>query len=388
MKRIIGITSAKGVGKTNAASYFAPPSKIHQVLYFDTEDSTSSVVEELKENERSFGALVRMYERLNMKADEMGDVLDRLDKGEAAWVNPRQMKGLVEYYDYFVNVLNEKTKEKDDDGQPKYRFLCIDTMGPILAAMTAAVEDNPKKFGWSSQRAYGKLEVEGVRPLWENMFEAAGSRGIEWIILTSHIKPVWHDNKPILNKVKAGGRTALLARLTSLWFWLVKDSSNADGAPAAIKLKGRLGKLEIDEKNDLWIQRTVLPERIPHFTWNDVWAYKENPANLINPAPGETMSFDERDMISELINDLQMKLMLLSTEADASKAKVEELNIMGGSVTLEIPIVQKLPVDTIVEAMRDGILTLGPAEWSQSLNIPFPVAVAAIEEAKAIINKE
>ena len=380
MKKLIGLTGGKGTGKSQAAAYFARPSEIHEVLYFDTEDSTSDILRQLKENNLSFGTHVRMYERLLINSEEQDDILSSLSAGRVPWVGSGRKKAsaLADYFDYFTLRLNQATEEKKEDGTPKHRFLAIDTMGPILAGMVAMVEQNPSKFGWCGSTAYGKLEVEGVRPLWENLFEGCAQRGIEWIILTSHIKSVWHDKAPVLNKVKPGGRQKLLARLAALWFWVMIDPTNADGAPAALKLKGRLGQLGVTE-DDWWEQRVVLPERIPHFTWKDVWGYLDNPADPTNPKPGERMSESERYMCSEFLNEAQMALMMVSAEATKFQAQAQMRGIPSA-----IPVAATKPEDNaaiVLEMLKENP-DATPSEVSIRLGIPVPIAAGMLSAAR------
>ena len=147
-----------------------------------------------------------------------------------------------------------------------------------------------------------------------------------YFMFASNLKRAWEGDSPVINKVKPGGRLSVLARLSTMMLWLTPNAENADGAPAAIILKARLGQFTI--KNKKWVPRRVLPERVPHFSWQDIFAYLANPADLANPAPGESMTEDERDMISELLNDEQMRLMVLGAKRELLRAR----SFVGSSV--------------------------------------------------------
>jgi len=304
MGKMIVLTGAKGSGKSTALATIAPPRESNKVFVVDTEMGMSDIV-----NQVDFGYYLRAHERF-----DMGDrMLTRIAKGDLPWVSKGQKNSLVEYYHWFVNEMDIKL----EDG--KYKYLIIDTIEPIEAAMTAAVDDGVKKFGWGGSRAYGRMETEGVRPLYENMIESFYQRGVEVVGISTHIKPVWMDDKPIMNKVKPGGRIAVLSRLSSLMLWLVQDDTNEDGAPAALVLKARLGKMVAD--NGGWKVQRVLPKRIPRFTWSEIDRYMEYPANMADPASGELPSSSEIDMISEFLTDEQMKLMVIGAEMERDLAR-------------------------------------------------------------------
>lgn len=316
-KKIILVTGARGTGKSTALAGLVPATKEawEQTLVFDTEDSWSDLVYEDEKKKGVFylntegpkikvGEFVRAYDRF--KADQ--DLLTQVATGKLPWVSEKKRGALLDYYQYFIEALDKKlTKDK-------FKYVLIDTIETPEAALSAWVEMNQQKAGWSD-RSHGHLETEGVRPLYENMIEGITRRGIEYVGLSSHLKQPWENNKPVLNKVEAGGRLKLLVRISTLIAWLVHEPLNEDGAPAALILKARLSsKMGVD--NGILKPRRVLPERMPHFSWNDVMEYVKTPANFQQPKAGERMSESERDMISDMMNDAQMKLMLLNAQQD------------------------------------------------------------------------
>ncbi len=332
-KHIIVITGPRGSGKSTALARYPKPSELSKMLVVDTEGSMSDIVESNKRLNLSFGAYIQAYERFPVSAD----MLNLIAQDKLPWVSPEQKSALVQYYHWFTNALS-KTLE-----QGKFKYLAIDTVEPIEAAMTAWAETEKQKSGWSGSRAYGRLEVEAVRPLYENLLEAISRRGVETILLSSHLKRVWENDKPILNKVQPGGRLVVLSRLSSMMFWLV-PSDNADGAPAAIVLKARKGKESVD--NDSWVITRPLPRRIPHFTWGDVARYERDGCDLAHPAKGESLTDDEREMISEFLTDEQMRLMVLGAEMEAQQAPIQS------------------PVIPVVQPSNDGS--------AESFTLPLP----------------
>lgn len=321
MKKIIVVTGSRASGKTTALARFPRPSELSKMMFIDTEDSASDIIESNKAMKVDFGEYVRAYERFKPN----GNMLDLIAKGNLPWVSAQQRSALQNYYDWFIEMLNQKLE------QDKFKFLAIDTIEPIEAAMTAWVESNRQKSGWSGNKAFGRLETEGVRPLYENLLEAIARRGVEYILLSSHLKRVWENDKPILNKLEPGGRIVVLSRLSSRMFWLVPEPSNADGAPAAIVLKARKASESIS-KNE-WITKRPLPRRIPHFTRADLERYEAQGCDLINPKVGETITPAEQEMISEFLTDEQMRLMVLGAEMDARKMAAEGVVTMNESIT-------------------------------------------------------
>lgn len=352
MKKLFVITGGRGSGKSTAIATMPPPSEIEKLCVFDTEDSMSDLLH------MGF-THISLYDKLRVG----GDMLERLAKGEVPWVDQQGRNALIGYYEYFVETLDKVL----EDG--KFKYFAIDTVEPIEAAMTAAVESGRRVFGWSGTRAYGRMETEGVRPLYMGLLEAVAQRGVEYIILTSHLKGVWLDDKPVPGKVKPGGRLKVLARLSSAMFWLVAGS-DPHGTPAALVLKARIGKIEAVDGR--WQVRQVLPERIPSFTWDAIEHYREHPADLASPAPNETMTDDERQMIGELLSDEQMRLMILSAEQRTAEAR-------GKGMLVKVP---ERSVDVVPD---DGIAALVAAgktnrEIVEETGLALPVVIKARRE--------
>lgn len=309
MKEIHVVTGSRGSGKSTAVANFLDPDELSKAFIVDTEDSLGDIV---KANERlglAFGEYVRAYERFRPDADLLGAIA----RERLPWVSDRQKAALVEYWEWFVETLDRRLKPGT------FTCLGIDTVEPIEAAMTVWAETHRRESGWSGSKAYGRLETEAVRPLYENLLEAVARRGVRHIVLASHLRRVWEGERPVLNKVQPGGRLAVLSRLSTAMFWLVQ-ADNADGAPAAIVLKARQGLRTVVDGR--WRVRRALPRRIPHFTWNDVRHYEQHGCDLRIPAPGETPTPDELAMISELLTDEQMRLMVLGAELELAQTAV------------------------------------------------------------------
>lgn len=356
MRELIVVTGSKGSGKSTALATLAPPGTEGRVFVIDTENSMSDIVGQVK-----FGKYIRAHEQYSTDEKMLHDIAI----GKLPWVSTDQRNALVGFYDWIVEILDKELKAG------KFDTVLIDTIEPLEAAMAAAVDFGKKKFGWSGSRAYGKMEVEGVRPLYENFFEAIYARGVKQIAVSTHIKRVWEDDKPILNKIKPGGRLMVLSRLSSLMLWLVPNVGNPDGAPAALVLKARKGRMiAVDGE---WEVRRVLPQRIPHFTWADVKRYENHPADLANPSPGEVPTDGEHDMISEMLTDEQMKLMVVGAQLELEMAKQDP--VIGAVPPNEGPS-EELKSE-VLKLSKDGI----PYPMiAKQVGMPLPQVVKIIQD--------
>ena len=239
------------------------------------------------------------------------------------WISKEQKSALVNYYLYFLKRLDEVLVKG------KYKYLVIDTIEQIEAGMAAWAESNRSASGWSGQRDHGKFENEAVRPLYDAMLESFAQRGIECVLMTSHLKDKWMDDKPVPGKITPGGRLTLLSRLSSIMFWMVGNVGNASGAPAAIVMKAR--RAQVDVVDDEWVIKKPLPQRIKDFSWAEVRRYEREGCDHANPKDGEMMTPDEMDMISEFLNKEQMRLMVLGAEMDLETAKAQAMPFIGNN---------------------------------------------------------
>ena len=361
VKQVYVVTGPRASGKSMSVATFPPATKegIGAMLVVDTEDSMSNILANQERLGLKFGAYIRMYDRFKVG----DDMLERIAQGKLPWVGSSQRNALVQYWEYFIGELHKRLESG------KFKYVGIDTVEPVEAAMAAWAEANPRLSGWSGTRAYGRLETEGVRPLYENLLEGMFNRGVEHIILTSHLKRVWEEDKPVLNKVQPGGRLNLLARISSMMFWLVREANNDDGAPAAIVLKARACVMDV--KDGQWAPRRALPDRIPHFSWADVRRYLEKGCDLKNPARGETLSVDEKDMISEMLTDEQMKLMVMSQERDLEIAKAAR------QVETVQPVVTVEPdVEEVILELSKG--DLNPMQIAEQAGVSLPDVIRVL----------
>ena len=334
-KEIIVLTGARGAGKSTGLARYCRPSELHKMVVIDTEGSMSDILARNKRMGVSFGRYIQAYER--WKPNE--DILNRIAAGNLPWsANVRsqhsktKIRGaLLDYWDWFRETLDKVL----DNG---YEYLAIDTIEPIEAAMTAWAEKNPKLSGWTGKTAFGGLEVEAIRPLYDMLLDGIRRRGIHTILLSTHIGPQWMNKEMVPGKVKMNGRLKILSQFSTFMGWVLPHVGNPKDEPACAVLKCRWGDESIDKVADEWAdQRPSLPERIPVFNWKNVRAYRDGEIEWspINPAPGEKLSQAEREMIEPtLYRDAQMELMILGAERDKVVSEQEQLLSSTASATL------------------------------------------------------
>lgn len=326
-KSLIVITGSRGVGKTTAAATLLPPSQVSRVFYHDGEHSTNRIAEQLAERGLAFGYLNHLDARWTKDMPANTDLLERIAKGKLPWATTKEKNSLIDFWHYIVSDINSNMLPG------KFRVYVHDPVERLEAAMAAWVADNREAAGWQ-RLGMGEMWTQGFYPLYRNFMEAIFARGVETIIFTAHLGTPWSEGGKgtIPGKVKVRAKPELF-KLAQLYVWLVEEPRNADGAPAGIILKERLGLLSINAATDTWVSRAGLPHRIPHFTWGDVQRYLELGFDMTNPAPGEILTRQEAQLIDEtFFSDAQMQLMLLWAKqslAEVAAANPAILNATG-----------------------------------------------------------
>lgn len=357
---LIIITGSRGVGKTSLAATYLPPGQEQAVYFHDAEDSANTIVSDLADLGTSFGRYVKLTERFtDLPTDD--DLLHRINAAKLPWVDRKGKASLIDYYEYVIDDLDKNLTPG------KYRVYVHDTLEKLESGMVAWVDANKKIAGTEdspTRTRGGQFWWGALYPLYEQIFSALYARGIETIILTSHVKGFWSAGKPVPGKVDAGGKPMLFKR-SILFLWLVNEYSNPDGAPAALVLKERLGKLSIVDGR--WKMAKRLPRRVPHCTWDDIWRYRDVGADLEHPAPGETMSAAEEEMISGFLTDPQMRLMVLEAEKELAEVSKPVIPVVPSGT---FSIAQEPANDRILELAGSG---MSIDDIAREIGMPKPV---------------
>lgn len=338
--QLITLTGARNTGKTLLAYTYPEPKDMGGLFACDTENSANAVIAGMAENGIAPGYYLNLSDRFDNLPSE-DDLLSRINDGKLPWVDTQGRSGLIEMYEFLVETIDRELTPG------KYHTFVFDTIEKLEASMAAWVEANKKKSGVTSI-AYGKLWTDGVYPLYENLLASIYGRGVKTIIFTSHLKTPWEGNRPVVGKVIPSGKK-ILYFLSKLMIWLVKEPNNEDGAPAGIIMKERMPSMTIGE-DGRWVIKRQLPRRLPRATWQQIEWYLENGCDLKNPAPGEALSAEEAEMVSDMITDKQMELMLLDAKKALQDAQnADNMSAFGSGETVEIP-----QIDFTTKNIRDA----------------------------------
>jgi len=77
----------------------------------------------------------------------------------------------------------------------------------------------------------------------------------------------------------------------------------------------------VNLETDTWEHAQRIPNRIPHFTWDDVERYLETGCDLATPAAGEAVTAEEQEMIGDGLSSKQMQLMLTRAQTALATAR-------------------------------------------------------------------
>jgi hypothetical protein len=366
---VIVISGAKGTGKTTAALSYLPPSRVGEVFVHDGEGSSNRLHEQLKARHLAFGHRVNLDDRWNsMDLPGKVDLLQRIRKGNLPWADSKQKDAMAAYWDFILQDIDEHMTPG------KFSVYVHDPVDRLEAAMQAWVSANRGAAGWQ-KLAFGEMWTKGYYPLYRGFLSALRGRGIKVVIFTAHLGNPWTDEGPIPGKVRPKAKPELFL-LSQLYLWVVHEPRNADGAPAAIVLKERLGVTEVDQDSDSWIIQRRVPRRIPHFTWDDLQEYLSGrrPCDLSHPAPGESLSADEDEMVSDALSDKQMQLMLLRAETSLEEAKTSTVSVLPSESTGPgIDPAQIITVDLPEAARKLAAEGKSEEEISAALGKPLPL---------------
>jgi hypothetical protein len=160
------------------------------------------------------------------------------------------------------------------------------------------------------------------------------AKGVKLVIATSHVKGVF--NVPNKQRIQGKDKWQELSILT-----LVLVDGDSHPVPSAIVQKEQLASITAKrrEYSDNEIEAILsgnmeahhitrrLPYRLPEATFQRIRWYLSNPANLTEPAEGESLIEDEVQPFTEQMSKEQVAIQLLNLEAQ-KKQDEELLNLM------------------------------------------------------------
>lgn len=203
-----------------------------------------------------------------------------------------------------------KVVKKTIDDLPDGRFttVVIDTVGDFEAALAETIRYEPQKYGVKPSQVSGGFG--GIYPALgvqiENLLSRLHSKGVKLVVVTAHTKPVWAASGPVPNKLKPHGNSMWHDR-SILELALIPGEGSV---PAGLVQKEMLAGLKFDKETGNLVPYRRVPLRLPQATWAAIKNYLQNPADMKNPAPGETPTDEERGPYSDFFSKEQMEYLL------------------------------------------------------------------------------
>lgn len=297
---VLTLSGTRNIGKTLFAIQSEVPSRI---LFIDCEEKTSGLNEQVQ-----FGAYHPVISEF---------LAQRQGNYDAS-----------EFYGYFENLI--KKVEKD-----KFTVCVIDNIAYLESAIEARIKKMPVAYGVSPESAasgkYGGI-WGAVKTQISTICNILYSKGIKCIIMISHLVHPWAGGQPVLSKMKQVGKDR--------WFEmavlsLILIPGEHPYIPAALVTIDHTTKLKFNpEKGDYEIQRR-LPLRLPTATFAELRRYLKEPADLMNPRPGERPTEEEIYPYSDKFTPAQ-----LTTLAKLAEAAREGGDANGSSIVITPPRVE------------------------------------------------
>ena len=297
-----------------------------------------------------------------------------------------------------IDLFNTTVKTVDDELKPGlFDVLVLDNASPLEDAIYAYVEQHPQEFGHSIAQ-YNKMS--GL--IWGDVKNKYGQLLTRWgslvkiIFIVVHLRDKWVGNtiqkdaygKPV--QEPKGKET--LDQLSSLFVWL---EHGPKGIPAAKVLKCRIDRKvyvadptnpptgipaeylsELNSEPGV-VSVPVLPLRLPKCQWSSIREYMRHPADLTNPAPGESLTE------KELNDDERLKLRAIISSNQADVAMVDRMKME--AVKPQAVVAQALPEPTPTITLQDLISEFGAGELMKAGPLPTtePEMIAVREKLRA-----
>ena len=281
VRGVVFLTGPRGVGKTFLAATADAPSN---VLFLDYENKGRGI-----HNKLNFGKYVAVTEEASGKGP-LG-----------IW---------------------SKTAEVIEGIQPdQYTVAILDNVSPLEIALNAealrGAATYSKEFGLNyknvTEGRFGGTKSIVNFLITDKVCAPLHKKGVQLIIVTSHISAKWALGGPVPGKfsIKGADRWQELSIMT-----LVLIPGENAPVPSAIVQKEQLGSIMYDPETGEFDIKRRLPLRLPKATWSAIRKYLREPADLRDPAPGELPTKVESDPYSEDLSKEQISIMIAQMEAD------------------------------------------------------------------------
>lgn len=283
---IVNVSGAPDVGKTTfALESGAPPDKI---VFIDDDIKARSTALEFEKAGHPFGKFV------NLTAETEG-MLE------------------VEFHKHVVNLI-ESLEEN------RYEVIIFDNFSRFENSFQPYVLTHQNEFrkNWSPMGVIHGAEIWLKSFDYESLVLDKMQKKAPLVIITSHMK----------NENISGRRTGKMIPdvkrpliQKSLFRVLLRRSDDGSPIPTGIILK-RISKRVVDDGGIKIVN--ILPTKVPHFTWDKIREYYENPVGNRPPTPEEILTEHELALLdSSIITDDQRLVMRFAIEA-AKESEEEE----------------------------------------------------------------
>jgi hypothetical protein len=208
---------------------------------------------------------------------------------------------------------------------PKDRFtvLVLDNINELQRGMEAEVKDRPARYDVDQQKALSGAwggAWPGVHTLVSSISTYASTRGIDLVIVVSHLKPAWGNGQPLFNKFKTDG-VARLHELSTLSLVMVPGVTPP--TPSALVMKEQTGLVSFDPDTKEYRITRRLPLKLPQATWAAIRSYFDHPANFQSPRPGEMPTPEELEPYSPTCSRDQLQAIAAAAKAGLLESEEE-----------------------------------------------------------------
>lgn len=203
------------------------------------------------------------------------------------------------------------------EAMPRDRFtvVVLDNINELQRGMLAEVKDRPARYDVDQQRALSGAfggAWPGVHTLISSLSGYLGTKGVQLLIVVSHLKPAWGNGQPLFNKFKTDG-VARIHELSTLS--LVMVPGMYPPTPSALVEKEQTGQVTFNRETGLHEIRRMLPLKLPRATWAEIRRYLKEGVDFANPKPGEMPTKGEIDPYSPTFSNEQLQAIAAAAEA-------------------------------------------------------------------------